>query len=248
VAEISIRKADGSQAGKLSLDASLFEVEVNEAVLHQALVRQLANARQGNASTKTRSLVSGGGRKPYRQKGTGRARQGSIRSPQYAGGGVVFGPHPRLYYQDMPKKQRRLALRSALSQKAKEERLLVVEELAFAEPRTREFAALLDSLGAAGTVLVALDNHDVNAEKSARNLPGVKVILVRNLNVRDLLDHEWLLMTRASVEQLQAGPAAAFEEEAESLAAAPTPVAAQPGHAVEAVAAEAVAASEEASE
>lgn len=203
MAEIKVRNRDGSEGASLKLDAHLFEVEVNEAVLHQALVRQLANARQGNADTLTRAEVRGGGRKPYRQKGTGRARQGSIRAPHYAGGGIVFGPHPRLYYQEMPRKQRRLALRSALSIKARDGRLLVVDNLDFEEPKTREFAAMLDGLGAAGRVLVALENHNVTAEKSARNLPGIKVILTRNLNVRDLLDHDWLLLTRAGVEQLQ---------------------------------------------
>jgi large subunit ribosomal protein L4 len=201
--DVVVRKLDGGEAGKVKLDANLFEAEVNQPAMHQALLRQLANARRGTASTKTRSEVRGGGRKPYRQKGTGRARQGSIRATQYAGGGVVFGPKPRSYAQDMPRKQRRLALRSALTVKAQEQRVLVVENLEFAEPRTRDFVAVLDGAGAVGSVLVAMENHNLNAEKSARNIPGVKIILTRNLNVRDVLDHDWLVLTRAGVEQLR---------------------------------------------
>ena len=202
VTEVEVKGTGGKAAGKMALDPHLFGAEVNVGLLHQALVRQLANARQGSASTKNRSEVRGGGRKPYRQKGTGRARQGSIRAPQYAGGGVVFGPKPRSYAQDMPRKQRRLALRSALSSKAQEGRLVVVDGLEFDEPKTREFIGVLADTGIEGTVLVALENHNLNAEKSARNLVGVTVILTRNLNVRDLVNHDWLLMTRAAVDQV----------------------------------------------
>ena len=202
VTEVEIKGKGGKAAGKLSLDPFLFGAEVNTGLLHQALIRQLANARQGSANTRTRTEVRGGGRKPYRQKGTGRARQGSIRAPQYAGGGVVFGPKPRSYAQDMPRKQRRLALRSALSSKAQDGRLVVIEGLEFEEPKTREFIGVLADAGIDGTVLVALENHNLNAEKSARNLVGVKVILTRNLNVRDLVNHDWLLMTRAAVDQV----------------------------------------------
>jgi large subunit ribosomal protein L4 len=202
VTEVEVKGQDGKVAGKVALDPHLFGAEVNVGLLHQALLRQLANGRQGSASTKNRSEVRGGGRKPYRQKGTGRARQGSIRAPQYAGGGIVFGPTPRSYTQDMPRKQRRLALRSALSSKAQEGRLVVVEGLQFEEPKTREFIGVLADAGVEGTVLVALENHNLNAEKSARNLVGVKVILTRNLNVRDLVNHDWLLMTRAAVDQV----------------------------------------------
>jgi large subunit ribosomal protein L4 len=200
--EIDVRGAAGKSTGKLKLDAHIFEAEVNEPVMHQALVRQLANNRQGTASTKTRTEVRGGGRKPYRQKGTGRARQGSTRSPQWAGGGIVFGPKPRSYAQDMPKKQRRLALRSALSSKRADERIVVLESIDMEAPKTREFVGLLADLGIEGTVLLVLENHNVNAEKSARNLVGVKSILGRNLNVRDLLTHDWLVITKAAVEQL----------------------------------------------
>jgi large subunit ribosomal protein L4 len=202
VTELEVKDRAGKAAGKISLDPHLFGTELNTGLLHQALVRQLANARQGSASTKTRTEVRGGGRKPYRQKGTGRARQGSIRAPQYAGGGVVFGPKPRSYAQDMPRKQRRLAVRSALSSKAQEGRLMVIESLEFEEPKTSEFVGMLADFGIDGTVLVALENHNLNAEKSARNLVGVKVILTRNLNVRDLVNHDWLLMTRGAVDQV----------------------------------------------
>jgi large subunit ribosomal protein L4 len=202
VTELEVKGQGGKAAGKVALDPFLFDADVNTGLLHQALIRQLANARQGSASTKTRTEVRGGGRKPYRQKGTGRARQGSIRAPQYAGGGVVFGPKPRSYAQDMPRKQRRLALRSALSSKAQDGRLVVIEGLEFEEPKTREFISVLADAGIDSTVLVAIDNHNLNAEKSARNLVGVKVILTRNLNVRDLVNHDWLLMTRAAVDQV----------------------------------------------
>ncbi|MHB8510042.1 MAG: 50S ribosomal protein L4 [Candidatus Dormibacteria bacterium] len=203
MAELEVRKQSGEAAGKVTLDPHIFDAPVNTAVMHQALVRQLANARQGTANTKTRTEVRGGGRKPYRQKGTGRARQGSIRAPHYAGGGVVFGPHTRSYEQNMPRKQRRLALRGALTVRAQENRVLVLESLEFEVPKTREFIALLDSAGASGKVLVALENHNVNVEKSARNVPGVKVILSRNLNVHDILNHDWLVTTTGAIQQLE---------------------------------------------
>src|SRR6202171_58873 len=200
--KIDVKTPGGKTDGSVELPAELFDAEANIALMHQVVNAQLAAARQGTHSTKTRGEVSGGGRKPYRQKGTGRARQGSIRAPQYAGGGIVFGPKPRSYAQDMPRKQRRLALRSALSSKAQEGRLVVIEGLEFEEPKTREFIGVLADAGIEGTVLVALENHNLNAEKSARNLVGVKVILTRNLNVRDLVNHDWLLMTRAAVDQV----------------------------------------------
>lgn len=202
MAEVAVRKLDGSTGAKIKLDAHLFEAPVNKPLLHQALVRQLANGRQGTHDTKTRGEVSGGGRKPYRQKGTGRARQGSIRATQWVGGGVPFGPKPRSYAQRMPRKQRRLALRSALTSKVQAERLLVVETLELEAARTRDFVALLDGAGATGSVLIALDNHNLNVEKAARNIPGVRIVLTRNLNVRDLLAHDWLMLTRTSVEQM----------------------------------------------
>jgi large subunit ribosomal protein L4 len=193
----------GAVTGHLDLPESVFGIEPNEPVMHQALLRQLANGRQGTASSKTRSEVRGGGRKPYRQKGTGRARQGSIRSPQWAGGGVVFGPHPRSYRMDMPRKQRRLALRSALSAKALDGSLVVLEAFALEEPRTRAITDLLRSVEAGRRVLVVLGSHNEMLEKSARNIAEVQVTLAGNLSVRDLLIAETVIVTRDAIEHIE---------------------------------------------
>jgi large subunit ribosomal protein L4 len=193
----------GAVTGHLDLPEVIFGIEPNEPVMHQALLRQLANARQGTASTKTRSDVRGGGRKPYRQKGTGRARQGSTRSPQWEGGGVVFGPHPRSYRMDMPRKQRRLALRSALSAKALEGSLVVLETFALEEPRTRAITDLLRGIEAGRRVLVVLGSHNEMLEKSARNIAEVQVTLAGNLSVRDLLIAETVIVTRDAIEHIE---------------------------------------------
>jgi large subunit ribosomal protein L4 len=193
----------GAVTGHLDLPESVFGIEPNEPVMHQALLRQLANGRQGTASTKTRSQVRGGGRKPYRQKGTGRARQGSIRSPQWAGGGVVFGPIPRSYRMDMPRKQRRLALRSALSAKALDGGLVVLEAFELEEPRTRAITDLLRSVEAGRRVLVVLGSHNEMLEKSARNIAEVQVTLAGNLSVRDLLIAETVIVTRDAIEHIE---------------------------------------------
>jgi len=193
----------GAVTGHLDLPEAIFGIEPNEPVMHQALLRQLANGRQGTASTKTRSDVRGGGRKPYRQKGTGRARQGSIRSPQWEGGGVVFGPHPRSYRMDMPRKQRRLALRSALSAKAQEGGLVVLETFALDEPRTRAITDLLRGVEAGRRVLVVLGSHNEMLEKSARNIAEVQVTLAGNLSVRDLLIAETVIVTRDAIEHIE---------------------------------------------
>jgi len=167
-------------------------------------VRQLANARTGTHDTRTRAEVSGGGRKPWRQKGTGRARQGSIRAPQWRGGGVVFGPHPRSYEQRMPRKMRRLALRSALSQKVAEERLLVVTGLSEIEPRTKAMIAALERLGLAGQkVLIATNGRNEPVQKAGSNLPNVKVIHASNLNIADLLKYDYLFLEDGAVNSLQ---------------------------------------------
>jgi large subunit ribosomal protein L4 len=200
MATANVIDQNGAVTGTLDLAPEVFEITVNEAVMHQALVRQLANARQGTHDTKNRSEVRGGGRKPYRQKGTGRARQGSIRAPQWEGGGVIFGPTPRSYEQDMPRKQRRLALRSALSAKAAAGELAVLEGFEIEEPRTRAVVELLDTLNAGKRVLVVLGSHNEMLERSARNIPHVQVILASNLNVRDLLVAETVLITRDAVE------------------------------------------------
>jgi len=200
MASANVVDQQGAVTGTLDLAPEVFEITPNQAVMHQALVRQLANGRQGTHDTKNRSEVRGGGRKPYRQKGTGRARQGSIRSPQWEGGGVVFGPTPRSYAQDMPRKQRRLALRSALSAKAAAGELTVLESFELDEPRTRAVVDLLDSLKAGKRVLLVLGSHNEMLERSARNVPHVRVILASNLNVRDLLVAETVLITRDAVE------------------------------------------------
>jgi large subunit ribosomal protein L4 len=202
MATANVVDQQGAVTGSLDLAPEVFEANVNEALMHQALVRQLANGRQGTHDTKNRSEVRGGGRKPYRQKGTGRARQGSIRAPQWEGGGVVFGPTPRSYTQDMPRKQRRLALRSALTAKAQDGALTVLESFELEEPRTRAVVDLLESLNAGKRVLLVLGSHNAVLERSARNVPYVQVILASNLNVRDLLVAETVLITRDAVEHV----------------------------------------------
>jgi large subunit ribosomal protein L4 len=186
----------GAASGTVELPVEIFEGPINEPVMHQALVRQMANARQGSHDTRTRAEVRGGGRKPYKQKGTGRARQGSLRAPQYAGGGIVFGPHPRSHRQDMPRKQRRLALRSALAVKARDGQLTVLEGFTLEVPRTRAVVELLVAVTAGRRVLLVLGSHNEVLERSARNLPEVQLILAANLNVRDLLVADTVLITR----------------------------------------------------
>jgi large subunit ribosomal protein L4 len=193
----------GAVTGSVELPETVFGIEPNEPVMHQALLRQLANARQGTSSTKTRSDVRGGGRKPWRQKGTGRARQGSTRSPQWEGGGVVFGPHPRSYRMDMPRKQRRLALRSALSAKAQDGGLVVLEAFTLEAPQTRAVTTLLRTVDAGKRVLVVLGSHNEMLEKSARNIAEVQVTLAGNLSVRDLLIAETVIVTRDAIEHIE---------------------------------------------
>jgi large subunit ribosomal protein L4 len=193
----------GERQGEVRLPKHIFAEEPNAPVMHQAYVRQMANARQGTASTKTRGVVSGGGAKPYRQKGTGRARHGSIREPSMKGGGVVFGPHPRDYSQRMPKQMRRLALRSALSQKAIEGRVRVIDGFGFEEPRTKQAADLISAIGFDDTTLVVLPAPNYVVSRSFENLRGSKIILARNLNIRDLFTHTYLLLTKDSIELLE---------------------------------------------
>jgi large subunit ribosomal protein L4 len=192
----------GARQGELRLPKQIFAEKPNTPVMHQAYLRQLANGRQGTASTKTRATVSGGGAKPYRQKGTGRARHGSTREPSMKGGGVVFGPHPRSYAQRMPKQMRRLALRSALSQKATEGHVRVIEGFAIEEPRTKDAAELLEAMGFDHTTLVVLPAPNLVVSRSFENLPGAKIVLARNLNIRDLFTHTYLLLAKDSVELL----------------------------------------------
>jgi large subunit ribosomal protein L4 len=194
---------DGKETGTLELPASVFDAPVNEAVLHQAVRRQQANDRQGTHETKTRGEVSGGGKKPWKQKGTGRARQGSTRAPQWRHGGTVFGPHPRSYAQKMPRKQRRLALRSALSVKSQEGAVRIVEEIALEAPKTRVVAALFDEMGAGARTLFVIPEHDLMLEKSTRNLAGVKTILATNLNPTDVLTADTIVFTRSALTQVE---------------------------------------------
>jgi large subunit ribosomal protein L4 len=187
----------------MELDDAIFGAEVNETLLHQVVLMHLANLRRGTAETKTRGRVSGGGRKPWRQKGTGRARAGSNRSPLWRKGGVVFGPHPRSYSFVMPKKARRAAMKSALSSKVKENNLVILDGLAMDEPKTKAMAAILSNLNVAGKALVVMAAPDQNVSKSARNIQGVKAAQVGNLNVYDLLVHDKLVITRDAVTRVQ---------------------------------------------
>jgi large subunit ribosomal protein L4 len=190
---------EGKDLGTVELPETLFAAPINEAVMHQAATAQMAARRMGTHDTRTRAEVSGGGAKPYRQKGTGRARQGSRRAPHYAGGGVVFGPHPRSYEQRLPKRMKRLALHGALTAKYGDGALRVVDELGLEAPKTRELAGYLTALQASGRVLVVATGTDANLELSARNLPRVSIIRADSLNVVDVLNADTLLITQPSL-------------------------------------------------
>lgn len=207
--EVTVRNTRGETIGTAQLRDDVFGIEPHMAVMHQHVVRQHANARLGTHKTKGRSEVSGGGRKPWRQKGTGRARQGSIRAPQWKGGGVVHGPIPHKYTKKMNRKMRHLALRSALSVKAGDEQLVVLDSLSMDAPKTAAFADMLDRLSVDGSVLVLLPEADMNVELSARNLPYVKTVRATCLSVRDLLGYDFLMMPLASVDVIHRmlGPA-----------------------------------------
>jgi large subunit ribosomal protein L4 len=189
---------------EIELRDDIFGITPNVAVMHQAFERQRANARLGTHKTKKRSEVRGGGRKPWRQKGTGRARQGSIRAPQWKGGGAVFGPQPRSYDKKLNVKMRRLALRSALAVKAADEQIMVVDVLEMAEPKTKEMVALLERLELDEPTLILLDAPNRNVELSARNLPHVKTLQATYLSVRDLLGFDHVLMSRGALEVIEA--------------------------------------------
>ncbi|WP_419837544.1 50S ribosomal protein L4 [Candidatus Poriferisodalis sp.] len=195
---LDVRTPDGSTVGSVELDEAIFGIEPNMAALHQAVTAQLAARRSGSHSTLTRSEVRGGGAKPWRQKGTGRARQGSIRSPQWAGGGVAHGPKPRDYRQKVNRKTVRLALRSALSDRARSERVVVIDEWNFAQPRTKDAIAVLENLSLSGQVLLVLDDSasDQAAHRSFRNLPDVRSLRYSELNAYDILRSDWLVFTR----------------------------------------------------
>ena len=198
-----VRNIQGETIDEVELRDDIFSVEPNVPAMHQALMRQLANARLGTHKTKKRKDVSGGGRKPWRQKGTGRARQGSIRAPQWRGGGTVFGPQPRSYRQKMPRKMRHLAYRSALSVKAREGQIVLVDAFQIEVPKTQEMLDILDRLAVDSSVLILLPQQDENVEKSARNIPDVKTVRASYLNVRDLLNYDYLMMPLASLEVIE---------------------------------------------
>jgi len=204
MAQLTVRALDGAEAGSLELSDHIFGRKPHKAALYAAVQQQLANARQGTAATKNRRLVSGGGKKPWRQKGTGRARQGSIRAPHWRGGGTVHGPQPRSYRQDLPREVRRLAMRSALSDRLAEGKLLVIENLTFAEPKTKAFIALLQALGIEGSVLFVGARFEENAYLSARNLPGVDMLPAMGVDVVNVLRHDWLVLTREAATELEA--------------------------------------------
>lgn len=201
--KVTIYKMDGSKAGEMALNDEIFGIEPNQAVLHQVIVAQLANKRQGTQSALTRAEVSGGGIKPWRQKGTGRARQGSTRSPQWRHGGVVFAPKPRSYRQDINKKVKRLAMKSALSAKVADKSLYVIDDIALAAPKTKDMIKMLDALKISGKAMIVTDAPSQNVELSARNIPGVKTGLCGTLNVLDILNYDSFIISKAAVEKVQ---------------------------------------------
>ncbi|EFI85212.1 50S ribosomal protein L4 [Listeria grayi] len=201
--KLSLLKQDGTSAGEITLNDAVFGIEPNEKVVVDVILSQRASLRQGTHKVKNRSEVRGGGRKPWRQKGTGRARQGSIRSPQWRGGGVVFGPTPRSYAYKLPRKVRRLAIKSALSSKVKEENLLVLENLAFDAPKTKDFAAFLKNISVDTKALVVVAGESDNVELSARNLQGITVIPAESISVLEVASHDKLIITKAAVEKVE---------------------------------------------
>ncbi|MGD6857582.1 50S ribosomal protein L4 [Bacillus infantis] len=201
--KVALLNQTGSQVGEIELNETIFGIEPNNHVLFEAVVMQRASLRQGTHKTKIRSEVAGGGRKPWRQKGTGRARQGSIRSPQWRGGGTVFGPTPRSYSYKLPKKVRRLAIKSALSSKVAEENILVLENLALETPKTKDFKGVLTGLSVDKKALIVTADLDENVALSARNIPGVTVVTATGVNVLDVLSHDKLIMTKAAVEKVE---------------------------------------------
>lgn len=203
MAKLALYNRDGEQVGEIEVQAALFEAPMKQGALYQTAVSQAANRRQGTAASRDRGEVRGGGGKPWPQKGTGRARHGSTRSPIWVGGGTVFGPHPRDYGFTVPKKVRRAALKSVLSAKVREGKLLVVDDFVIEEPKTRAVVQILKNLNASGKSLIVTGRPDQNVIKSARNLPGVKTTEARQLNVLDILSYDYLVMTRDALEKVQ---------------------------------------------
>lgn len=254
---LPIKDMTGNQTGEIEVSDVVFAAPVNVSLMHQALVRQLANARLGTHKTKTRGEVAGGGRKPWRQKGTGRARQGSIRAPQWVGGGTVFGPRPRKYTKDMPKKMHRAALRSALSAKAADSQIVVLDELSLDAPKTKAIISMLSALGVDGSrVLLVMGEPNDTIQLSARNVPALKTLQSGYLNVKDLLGHDWVLVAKDAVAQIEAwletdlGRVETGDQTGEAIAteSATAQTAATEAAATEPVAADAGAAAETAAE
>ncbi|AYO29417.1 MAG: large subunit ribosomal protein [Thermoanaerobacteraceae bacterium] len=201
--KVALYNTKGEQVGEVELSDDVFGVEVRPDVMHRVVVNYLANQRQGTSSTLTRGEVSGGGRKPWRQKGTGRARHGSIRSPLWRKGGIVFGPKPRSYRFTLPKKLKRYALKSALSAKVADNELIMLDSLTMDAPKTKSMAEILKNIKADKKALIVLPGKDENVEKSARNLPGVKTTSVNTLNVYDILNHDNLIITKEAAERVE---------------------------------------------
>ncbi|CAN2255488.1 MULTISPECIES: 50S ribosomal protein L4 [Bacillus] len=201
--KVALYNQNGSTAGDIELNASVFGIEPNESVVFDAILMQRASLRQGSHKVKNRSEVRGGGRKPWRQKGTGRARQGSIRSPQWRGGGVVFGPTPRSYSYKLPKKVRRLAIKSVLSSKVIDNNIIVLEDLTLDTAKTKEMAAVLKGLSVEKKALIVTADANEAVALSARNIPGVTVVEANGINVLDVVNHEKLLITKAAVEKVE---------------------------------------------
>ena len=202
MANVSVYNIEGKEVGKIDLSDAVFGVEVNEHLVHMAVVSQLANNRQGTQKAKTRSEVSGGGRKPWRQKGTGHARQGSTRAPQWTGGGVVFAPVPRDYSFKMNKREKRAALKSALTSRVEENKFIVIDEINFEEAKTKNFANILKSLDVS-KALVVLEDYNKNAELSARNIADVKTAKTNTINVYDILKYNTVITTKAVVAKIE---------------------------------------------
>ncbi len=201
--QVPLYNQAGDEISKIELRDDIFGIEPNKAVMHQAYLRQMANARQGTHDTKTRGEVRGGGKKPWKQKGTGRARQGTTRAPHWKGGGVVFGPHPRSYEQKMPRKMRHLALKSALAAKAQENQIKVIDEISLDGAKTRDMKTILERLQVKPSAVILLPETNMNLAKSAHNLENVKTLRTGYLNVRDLLGHEFVVMSKAALSAVE---------------------------------------------
>ena len=200
---VALFKQDGSQNGTIELNAYIFGIEPNENAEYEAILRQRASMRQGTHAVKNRSAVRGGGKKPWRQKGTGRARQGSIRAPQFRGGGIVFGPTPRSYNFNLPRKVRQLAIKSALSQKVADEKFVVVESINFDAPKTKEFAGVMNNLKVSEKVLVVVSDEDKNAALSGRNLVNTTVVTPAGVNILNVVDSQKIVITKSALSQVE---------------------------------------------